>query len=1357
MPIKDITSEPFKLLSLDKAQTRQARERMAKKDAEEEGLYTSQRSRNQKSTKNGQKQKHKKAPVSKEYQSYQTQLTKKYHEIKDNNTVDDSNEESPQRTIELEEGFVQIKDKIDNNPGIDQEEIQYRLHVPRAKSALTVPIIVRDGQKPIKALIDSGAQACFISKGLAEALDLLKDAQEVEPVEVQVALKDHGKQTNLAVQIPIETKLENEIEIRTTVVAYVVEGIKDQVYLGLPFVIKYHEHIPWTQVDIPTKDAKGEFNTKEVFETSRPKGMENNDITFIDRTTFLREAKKSSNRIGLLQVKTESAQKVEETRKSPEKVRINLHETESTEVTQEPAIQKLLEKYKDVVTNKEPEGLPPERFITHRISLIEGTQPTHRRQYRLTLEERAELQKQVEELLNKGFIKESNSPYNAPVLFVKKKGGELRMCVDFRLLNLHTIKDRFPIPLIDEILGSLAESKYFSKLDLRSGYHQVLIDKNDTQKTAFSTTHNHYEWLVMPFGLTNAPSTFQRMMNHVLKEFVGKFVHVYLDDIIVFSDTLEKHLGHVEKILQVLRANQLVCKQSKCEFLKKELKFLGFVINQKGILPDPDKIQAVVEWSALRTFKDAQKFLGLAGFYRRFVKDYSKKATPLAEFAAQNAELGPEQEKAFETLKKELSTAPVLINPIFKEGYTFVVTSDACGTALGFTLEQLDPEGKKLGVIAYGSKKLQGAQLRYPVREKEFMAIIEALRTWRNLLMYQKFVIQTDHHSLIYLQHQNQLNTGRLARWLDFLSEFNFTIKHIPGRQNSAADALSRRDDCEEIEFAAMHTQAHIQELNEELLREIKKGLTRDPEFSAIYRCLKYKEEPSKLIKNHIKHYKLEEDLLLFNAIPGQDEYRVCVPNYGDLRTKLTANVHDLPTGAHFGYLRAYEVLQRQFYWPKMFRSIKRYVASCLLCQKSKPSTQLPQGLFKPLEVPKERFKEVTMDFLTGIPTTKQGHDMIFVIIDRFSKRAKMIPCQRSLTAAGAAQLFLQHYFCNYGLPRKIVSDKDIRFMGGFWQTIWAALGTTLLFTTTAHPQTDGQSERMMRVINQCLRAVCHNNLNSWDVLLPAIEFAYNSTVQSSTKKPPFEVDLGIVPDSPTYSSVWNTKYLNPQAEDLAIAMRSAGLQLKDQLVTAQRQQEEMHNRRRNVVNFKKNDWVLLHKHVFGPRDTHGKLLPYYLGPYQIVKMLGENVVELALPTLSRKQRTINVEYLKKYVERSPTYPRIPPRTNLETKHRISEINAVIGMNKDDETFTVTWEQCDPKHATIISFKQFDSIPSEQRKRHLIAETEVFREIPPEIANIDEPSRPSKEVMASSQRSREITTEPYLEREKQTSSRRRRM
>src|SRR3989440_8714086 len=362
--------------------------------------------------------------------------------------------------------------------------------------------------------------------------------------------------------------------------------------------------------------------------------------------------------------------------------------------------------------------------------------------------ETKELQKQVEELLEKGLIRESLSPCAVPVLLVPKKDGTWRMCVDCRAVNKITTKYRHPIPRLDDMLDELHGAKYFSKIDLMSGYHQIRMKPGDEWKTPFKTKYGLYEWLVMPFGLSNAPSTFMRLMNHVLRAYLGRFVVVYFDDILIYSKDVDEHVEHVKLVLDVLREQNLYAKLKKCSFCLDSVIFLGFVVSAQGIAVDEEKVKAIQEWPKPTSVTQVRSFHGLASFYRRFVPNFSTIAAPLTSIIKKEKgfEWGKEQDEAFETLKKKLTTTPILSLPNFDS--TFEIEYDASGIGIGAVLMQ---EKKP---IAYFSEKLNGAKLNYSTYDKELYALVRALEVWEHYLLPKEFVIHTDHESLKHLKEQ---------------------------------------------------------------------------------------------------------------------------------------------------------------------------------------------------------------------------------------------------------------------------------------------------------------------------------------------------------------------------------------------------------------------------------------------------------------------------------------------------------------------------------------------------------------------------------------------------------------------------
>ncbi|KAD6454523.1 hypothetical protein E3N88_09229 [Mikania micrantha] len=442
-------------------------------------------------------------------------------------------------------------------------------------------------------------------------------------------------------------------------------------------------------------------------------------------------------------------------------------------------------------------GVPLDRDVEFKIDLIPGAKPIAKAPYRLAPSEMKELMTQLQDFLDKGFIRPSISPWGAPILFVKKKDGSLRMCIDYRELNKVTVKNRYPLPRIDDLFDQLQGASWFSKIDLRSGYHQLKVKEEDIPKTAFRTRYGHYEFLVMSFGLTNAPAAFMDLMNRVCRPMLDRSVIVFIDDILIYSKNEGDHACHLREVLETLRKEKLYAKFSKCAFWLREVQFLGHVVCADGILVDPSKVQAVMKWSPPKTPTEIRSFLGLAGYYRRFIQDFARIASPLTKLTRKDVKFvwGDDQEKAFNELKFKLTQAPVLTLPDGPDD--FVVYSDASYLGLGCVLMQ---RGK---VIAYASRQLKVHEVNYPTHDLELAAVVFALKIWRHYLYGVKCTIYTDHKSLKYFFTQKELNM-RQRRWIELLKDYDCEILYHPGKANVVADALSRKEEHEPIRVTVM-------------------------------------------------------------------------------------------------------------------------------------------------------------------------------------------------------------------------------------------------------------------------------------------------------------------------------------------------------------------------------------------------------------------------------------------------------------------------------------------------------------------------------------------------------------------------
>mmetsp|Transcript_5973 Transcript_5973/g.7268 ORF Transcript_5973/g.7268 Transcript_5973/m.7268 type:complete len:1243 (-) Transcript_5973:294-4022(-) len=1134
--------------------------------------------------------------------------------------------------------------KLEKEPK-EKSEVRDKGESKLQESLFIIPVKI--GSKKSRALIDTGAQCNFITPELVEKS---KVSTELAPEVVLTTATGEAIKANKKVKLNlgIGTKL---VDVQMYVAAF-----KHPIILGRPFTKQYNK-----EIDIVEEKVFGISNCAE--EPLIEKELQTQKIEYIDSHQFLRDIRPKEADIGMFYIMEETLDNGKEV---PEFVK---------------------SEFSDVVTNESPQRLPEFKSVTHRIHLIPGAKPTARPPYRMSQYETEELKKQIEELLQHGFIQKSSSPFAAPVLFVKKKDKALRLCVDFRLLNLNTIKNAFPLPVIEDLFMKIGNAKIFSKLDLMSGYFQIRMDPKDEEKTAFVTPFGHYHWKVMPFGVVNGPATFQSFMNQILGDTPN--VLVYLDDILIYSHTKEEHYKDVQKVLQILRNNNLIAKKKKCEFFKNKLDFLGHTITPNGIVPNDAKIKAIIDWQKPQNAKEAMRFMGLCNYYRKFVQGFSKISSPINEFMAEHCEWGETQDEAFKILKEKLTTSPILVLPNFNK--EFRLTTDASDTAIGATLEQVDENNKLVGVIGYFSKKLIGAQLNYFVMEKEFLAIIESLKHFRSILYGRRFVLRSDHLSLTYIMTQGKVPQNRIARWLDFLSEYDFEIQHLSGNKNNAADALSRIGiNNIEVRFTAI---PHDYDFSEDYETDIN--------FKVIYDCLKNNKQPPKEISNHIRHFMLEGNQLYYSVNVGMDQTldRLCVPK-GEIRNTLILKHHNPPEEGHFGTYKTYYALADAFYWPKMFKDVIRFVNSCLTCQQSKSLTQRTQNLLQPLPIPEDRWTSVSMDFITGLPPTTQGCDSIMVIVDRFTKVAHFVPTIKGITGEQAAKLFIDNVIRLHGLPQEIISDKDLTFLSSFWKTIQSSFGTELKFSTTNHPETDGQTERVNAIVNRLLRSYAANEHVAWQDYISTLEFAYNSSHQTSIQTTPFMADLGRLPRIPNAEEIIDQLY-SSKAHELAIKLKAIYTRTQDLIMEAQAEQEKHANKKREAIKYEIGDFILLHRDAYLNHTQYFKLQPVYFGPYRIVGQSGENAFEVDIPVTSKKHRIINSKWFRKFNERSHTYTKKPPLTEYEAIQRAQnkEIIGIAGYHKLTQTFDVYWLDCHPGHSSSLRKDMFfRHVPEIQRK-----------------------------------------------------------
>ncbi|XP_058757457.1 uncharacterized protein LOC131630720 [Vicia villosa] len=855
-------------------------------------------------------------------------------------------------------------------------------------------------------------------------------------------------------------------------------------------------------------------------------------------------------------------------------------------------------------TNSPIDGLPPPRPHDHHIPLLPNTPPINVKPYRYPHSQKTAMTSIIKDMLKEGTIKPSHSPFSSPVLLVKKKDGSWRFCVDYRALNAVTIKDRFPIPTIDELLDELGNAKFFSKLDLRSGYHQIRVASEDTHKTAFRTFDGHYEFLVMPFGLTNAPSTFQSAMNDLLRPYLRKFVLVFFDDILIYSVNFSDHLHHLQVVFDLLQSHTFVVKLPKCVFAVNQVHYLGHVISVGGVALDPEKVQAMLDWPTPRSLTSLRGFLGLTGFYRRFVKNYATLAAPLTDLLRSTKFIwSTEAAEAFTELQKKMTDMPVLALPDFTK--KFIIETDASGVAIGAVLSQ---DGHP---IAFFSRKMCPRMQAASVYVREMFAVTEAVKKWRQYLIGQQFHIYTDQKSLRNLLLQ-RIQTPEQQKWASKLQGFNFEIFYKPGKSNLVADALSRKFHSDDSLLLSLSSPIP------DFINTLRQFYMTDRAGQALVSTLTDEKEVHRF-------YKFSNGLLYYKD-------KLFIPDIAQLRLSILKEYHNTPTAGHSGVKATLARISAAFSWPGISTDVKHLVKYCTNCQHNKYQTQKKIGLLQPLPVPKQVWEELTMDFITHLPNSF-GHTVIWVICDRLTKFSHFLALPTKFTAKDLAMRFSVEVARLHGTPKSIISDRDPLFLSNFWREFFKIQGTTLKYSTAYHPETDGQTEVVNRSVGTYLRCFTSEQPRKWYKFLHLAEYWFNTSFHSAIQMTPFKALYGRDPPNiPDYlcDIVTDTSLRDSLQERNTIVT-----QLKANIQKSQVQMEKQANLKRRDFTFHPGDLVLLRLHPYRQqtvsRRNSQKLAKRFYGPYQIIKKVGEVAYMLDLPSSSRIHPVVHVSLLRPY------------------------------------------------------------------------------------------------------------------------------
>lgn len=930
--------------------------------------------------------------------------------------------------------------------------------------------------------------------------------------------------------------------------------------------------------------------------------------------------------------------------------------------------------------------LPPSRGeFDHAIRLIDPqARPRARKAIPLSERHLKSLAKELDKLLAAGLIRPSRSEWAAPVFFVPKDDVEDRMIIDLRQLNEMTETNSASLPYVKELFGRLGKAMIFSKIDLTSGYHQLRLRESDVPLTGFITPLGHFEWLVTPFGEKNSPASFSQLMSQL--------VLVFQDDILIASESDEEHVDHVQQVLARLSEHHLWIKPSKCQWGVREVDFLGHHIRAAAsgtvIEPCQSKVDAIAEWPVPSNRSELGSFLGLANYYRSFVNGFSELSAPLTALTTPRISYSwsPVHQRAFEALKQAMCSSSALLAP--DDDKPFILHCDASSYAIGAVLSQHDVAGV-LRPVGFYSSKLTDTQLRWDVYEREIYSVVAALQHWFFHLKGAAVPVQifTDHQSLEELNVQ--LLRPKLARWFTVLSEYRYRVTWIPASQNAAADALSRRHDHDDGSEHRKLTQTWVaQEDHMRSGNSLGPGEQMSPEQvasmtpMAITRSTKgvtsstasQREHSTQLLIGDLKSsaaslasvsvsvtspllsrikdsYLKDEECVSVFGDPARHGYRlveglllrhgdhgVLVPNASGLRESIMAEAHEVPMAGHAGVAKSISRLVPLYYWPGLTRDVAKYVSTCLPCQRNKGSTQKPHGLLKPIPITKKG-EMLTLDFIGPVPRSRHQMNYILVMVDKMTKRVYYEPCRSTITARQTAQIVFRRVVREQGLPSVIVSDRDSRFTSNLWHELWSACGTKLSLSTAYHQQTDGQSERQVRTLEEGLRAFVNAAGTDWDGRLPHVEFAHNTAVHASTGFAPLQLHAGVLARTPMSIGVADGLAAPSSARKMVEQMSADITAAQSALKLAQERQKRDYDNHHRHVTFSVGDYAWLSTaDRMGAVSGHRIWRPRFDGPYKVIAVETDGLnVTLDLPASMKIHPVFHVSKLKVAKLRSGT------------------------------------------------------------------------------------------------------------------------
>ena len=1249
--------------------------------------------------------------------------------------------EEPEEAI----GLVSLLDlggvQVDRNkyPALQRNAAQ----IKNNHRILPKPVVVKvnvNGQ-PARALLDSGSLGDFLSSTMADQLNVKREPLE-SPLSLQLAVQ--GSRSKVNARATVELQYQTINETRTLDIANLSNY---DLILGTPWMYQH-------QVCVG-------FNPARVVIGS--------DIALPMKSGI--DTKLMASGISLQEQAVNDAR--EELKRYAEPLCKEMQDT----------------------------GLPPMRDINHTIPLIDENKTYPWRPSRCPEAFREQWAEKRDAYLRTGRWEITSAGNTVPMLLIPKPHTSnpvlLRTVVDLRERNKNTVKMTSPLPDMEGMLRRAASRPYRTLLDMKNAYEQIRVIPEHVPRTAVTTPDGNMVSHVLQQGDCNAPSTHQTLMNHLFSPYIGRFLDVYMDDLVISSDNLEDHVKHVKLVLDILKREKLYLSRSKLHFVSPKLKLLGRIIDDQGISMDAEKVDSVLKWKVPTNRDLLRGFIGSVGY---LADDIPNVRIPMGILSSITGDTVPfrwgyTEQRAFEDVKmlvhnaREHHRTPLDYR---KDAPTIWMITDGCSTGISGLVSQGD-DWKKSKIAAFYSAKLNPAQQNYPVHEIEMLAGVETMLRHADILQGAKFKWLTDHKGLTYLLNQKNLS-GRQARWLEKMSTFDFEVVYIPGSDNVVADALSRLyandspgtvrsrseftchdvvdDDTSVIDdsvcevpvlagveariatrrgtrirrptekAAAGQMASDLEDLEDFVVKrpvQRKEGRTTptaQPDAQSTYEAPpdpqtsntnvaeevveddlnssdldsagsllargrmdidmrselqgRYGEDPffQKILDKpkEFRNFEYKEQIIYLK----RDDRRVlCIPkvliNGRSAREMVISEAHSML--AHLGSSKTLDYLKDYVWWKDLASDVKAYCETCHTCKTSKPSNQKPYGLLNPLSVPTYPWESIGVDFVGPLPESgnRDGFfDSITVVICLLTSMVHLIPSRINYNASQIAELMFEHIYKAHGLPKNIISDRDVLFTSAFWSRLHKLIGTRLRMSSAYHPQSDGATERANRTVTQMLRQCIHSNQKDWVTKLPAIEFAINSARSASTGFAPFFLNFGRMPRTMIWDSPPSTEY--PSVREFAMQKKMALISAHDSILAARVKQTRNANKRRQDVPFHEGDLVYVSsQNISFPKGLARKLIPKFLGPYRILRDFGNSSFEVELPFHLKKRGIHNVYHASLLRIHHPNDDRLfPGRLDTQVSGEdatddewaVDHIKSHSGT-KSDAVFEVLWKSGD--------------------------------------------------------------------------------